>query len=273
MKVLYLFLPVLIGMVSCVSTQPQSDIVTTIPEQSSQAAPQQTKETVTAESVSRTSKGLIVTEHDVPVFSLLSSVILELNVHEGDRVKKGQTLVRLDSKEMENQVNIAQSQLDQAYFQYQTILVGQGFTIEEEHKVSEKVRKAARVRSSLDLFGNQLNSAKLHLSYCDIKAPISGVVTDISAFQYDLAEEGTALFHIIDMDNLAVKFSILESELRHISVGKKVIVCPIAYPGKEYVAEVVSISPNVDASGMIRIKAHMLDTSGIMVGMSTFVTF
>lgn len=218
-----------------------------------------------------TSKGIITSEHDVPVFSRMSSVITRLDIKEGDRVKAGQTLVWLDNTQASYNVKQGQTQVEQAKFQYQTILVGQGYEADKEQLAPEHIRKAARTRSSLDLYELQLENARTMLGYCQISAPVSGVVTDKKVFRYDLAREGNPLFRIIDPEHLNISFTILESELKRFSVGTKVKVTPIAYADEVHKATVTMISPKVDENGMIRIKARIEDPTHLLVGMSALV--
>lgn len=218
-----------------------------------------------------TSKGVIESEQDVPVFSRMSSVIQRLSIHEGDRVSAGQTLVLLDSIQQSHNVQLYSTQYESAKFQYKSILAGQGYDDNKEDLIPEHIKKAARTRSQLDLYQVQLEDAKTLLSYTKIKAPVSGIVTDLRVACYDLAQEGNPLFRIVNPNQLVVNFTILESELSHFSVGTEVRVTPIAYPDEVHKATVLSISPKVDVSGMVRVKARITDTTHLLVGMSALV--
>jgi len=217
-------------------------------------------------------RGSIVSEHDIPVYSRVSSMVEDLYVREGMRVNKGQELVKFDGKEMDINVKLAQNQLDQAFFQYKTILVGQGYDFENEDAIPEHVRKAARVRSSVELCESQLENSRLYRSYCTVTALIGGVVTDLNIHQYDYVKEGTPLFHIVDVDNLSVEFYVLETDLKFFRQGTRIIVHPIADEDISIDAEVYYISQKVNASGMIKIKARLQRFDNPVVGMSVLIS-
>jgi len=216
--------------------------------------------------------GVIVSDHDIPIYARLSSIVEELYISEGMRVKKGQELVLFDSKEMDINVKLQQNQLDQAIFQYESILVGQGYVPENKDDIPENVRKAARIRSSVELCESRLENARLYQSYCTVTAPIGGVITDLDIHPYDLVKEGTRMFHIVDTDHLLVEFFVLETDLKHFRKGTAIQVHPIADEEKAFTAEVYLISQKVNESGLVKIKAKLHEFDSPVVGMSVFIS-
>lgn len=217
-------------------------------------------------------RGVIVSEHDIPIYARLSSIVAELYITEGMRVKKGQKLVLFDSNEMDINVKLQQNQLDQAVFQYESILVGQGYLPEKQDDIPENIKKAARIRSSVELCESRLENARLHQSYCTVTAPIGGVVTDMDIHPYDWVKEGTPMFHIVDTDHLSVEFYVLETDLKHFTQGTGILVHPIADEEKTFTAEVFSISRKVNESGLVKIKAGLHEFDNPIVGMNVLIS-
>lgn len=217
------------------------------------------------------SKGIIKSVVDVPVFSLLSSVVTDVNVKLGQKVTAGQPLITLNSTEIQNEINLCQSQIEQAHFQYESIIVGQGYDTSNPAAIPDKINKAARIRSSLPVYEQQLQIYKQQLEYTHIKAPVSGVVSDMKIHKHELAQQGVALCRIIDPDHLMVDFTILESEVSLFHIGSVVNVTTVAYPQEVHKATVTGIKPQVEETGMLFIRATLEDNVHLMAGMTALV--
>lgn len=217
------------------------------------------------------SKGVIQSVVDVPVYSLISSVVTGVNVRQGQTVKAGQLLVSLKSTEIENEIAICKSQIQQAQFQYESIIVGQGYEIDNPQLIPEKIKKAARIRSSLSLYEEQLKILQQQLGQCKVHAPVSGVVSDVAIHKHELAQQGVPLCRIIDPNHFHVDFTILESEVSQFHVGSVVSVTTLSYPQEEHTARVTGIKPKVEDTGMIFIRATIEDHVHLMAGMTAFV--
>ncbi len=218
------------------------------------------------------SKGVIQSEVDVPVYSLLTSIVTELNAKEGQEVREGQLLAKLNQYEIEEKLERVNNEIASARFQYETILVGQGYDPKQSGSIPQSILEAARIRSSLSYYETELELLNKQLDFTYIKAPVKGILTDVVLHKHDLAQQGTPLCRIIDPENLRVQFTILESEISKFSVGTEVKVCTMAYPNEYHSATVTSISPKVESNGMIRIKAKLLDHEHLMAGMTAIVT-
>lgn len=221
---------------------------------------------------SPSSKGVIESLTDVPVYSLLTSVVEKVSVKQGQRVHAGDLLFTLNSTDIHNEINLCKSQIQQARFQYESILVGQGYDISNTAAIPEKILNAARIRSNLPVYEEQLKIHRQQLGYTTIKAPVSGVVTEVPIRQHGLAEQGVPLCNIVDPENLRVTFTVLESEIGKFAVGSIVNVTTISYPGEIHKATITDIKPKVEETGMIIVRAKMQDSKHLMVGMTAMVT-
>lgn len=225
-----------------------------------------------SEITSPASKGVIKSVVDVPVFSLLSSVVTDVNVKLGQKVRAGQPIITLCDTEIQNQINLCQSQIEQAHFQYESIIVGQGYDTSNPSAIPDKINKAARIRSSLPVYEQQLKIHRQQLAYTHIKAPVSGVVSEMNIHKHELAQQGVALCRIIDPDHLLVDFTILESEVSLFRVGSVVNVTTVAYPQEIHKATITGIKPKVEETGMLFIRATLNDNTHLMAGMTALVT-
>jgi RND family efflux transporter MFP subunit len=208
----------------------------------------------------------------VAVTSRINEQIAMLGVEMGQRVHKGQVVVRLDRTSTEDKIMKGRAELERAEYQYQNILMGQGYKRGAFDQAPESIRELARVNSGYNTAKAALRQMEHQLSYCTIQAPISGVVTQLDAVLYATAVPGETLFRIVDTDHLKVCFDILENELQRFGKGTVITVTPISYPDDRHQARITAVSPVVEKSGMIHLEAALTPHPHLMPGMSAIVT-
>ena len=229
-------------------------------------------ETVTPANNTRTvSKGKIESVTDIAVYSQMQEQIVKLNIKDGNTVRKDDVIVELDDENLMNQVVQARNSFEQAEYMLEEILVGQGYNIDEKEKVPEYVMRISKVKSGYNISEAALRQAERNYAKRNVKAPVSGTVTDVSVHQFDLPQRTTPLCRIFDPANMKVVFNILENERGRIGIGAKVSVTTVAYTNEVHTATVNLISPRVDENGMIRIEAKLEDCRNLVPGMTAFV--
>lgn len=218
------------------------------------------------------SKGIIESVAEVPIFSRIAGQITSLNVELGQRVRKGQVLVRLDESDIRAELQKREAELEQADYQYQSILMGQGYKRAKLDEAPEEIRKLARVNSGYNTALAAVKKTQQQLEFCTITAPISGAVSDISATLYGAANPGESLFYVVDTEHLKASFDVLENEMSKFSIGSQVEVITVAYPGEVHNARVTAISPSVEKTGMIHMEAELKPNAHLMPGMTAIIT-
>lgn len=218
------------------------------------------------------SKGVIESMHVVPIFCRITGQITALKVELGQHVRKGQVLVRLDESDIRAELLKREAELEQAEYNYQAILMGQGYKRNKLDEAPEEIRKLARVNSGYNTALAAVKKTQQQLEFCTITAPISGAVSDISATLYGAAIPGESLFYIVDTEHLKASFDVLENELSKFSAGSQVEVITVAYPGDVHRAKVTAISPSVEKTGMVHMEAELAPHPHLMPGMTAIIT-
>ena len=227
-------------------------------------SPQQTQLTV---------GGRIEAVSEIPVFSRLAEQIIMFDIEKtGQQVKKGQVVVRLSDAALREKILHSQAKLEKAEYQYQAILMGQGYKYDRLDAAPENIKQLARVNSGYNEAKAELHELEHQLSYCTITAPISGVVSQIKNTLYGAALPGEALFYIVDTEHLKVTFDVLENELAKYQMGTSLSVFTVAYPSEQHSATVSAISPIIDGNGMVHIEATLAPHPHLMPGMTAFIT-
>ena len=218
-------------------------------------------------------KGKIEAVREIPVFSRIAEQIVMFGVEKtGQTVRKGQVVVRLSDAALRENILHSRAKLEKAEFQYQAILMGQGYKRDHLDDAPENLKQLARINSGYNEAQAELHELEHTLSYCDIVAPISGAVSRICNTLYGAALPGEALFYIVDTQYLKVGFDVLENELAKYQMGAGLSVTTVAYPTERHTAEVSAISPVIDDNGMVHIEAMLQPHPHLMPGMTAFVT-
>lgn len=217
--------------------------------------------------------GRIEAVHEIPVFSRLAEQIVMFDIEKiGQPVQKGQVVARLSDAALRDKILHSQTKLEKAEFQYQAILMGQGYKHDRLDEAPEKIKELARINSGYNEAKAELHELEHNLSYCTITAPISGVVSQIKNTLFGAALPGEALFYIVDTEHLKVCFDVLENELSKFQMGDRITVSTIAYPNEQHQATVSAISPIIDSNGMVHIEATLAPHPHLMPGMTAFIT-
>ena len=98
---------------------------------------------------------------------------------------------------------------------------------------------------------SDIDFAKLQLSYTDIKAPATGIVSKKNVQKGQLVQAGQSLFSIVNDGSIYVTANFKETQLEHITPGLKVKVEVDAYPDEDIQGEVYNFSPITGAKGSL----------------------
>ena len=249
-----------------VAQAPQPDPVpqqTALPEQNLQR---------TIESEGFSSKGTIEAITEVPVYSRIAEQIVDFDVELGQRVRKGEVVVRLSQEVLKDKIERNKAQLEMAEYQAQAILMGQGYKRDNLGQAPEELQRQARVNSGYFTAKASLVQLERELTYCTITAPITGAVSRIEATLYSAATPGVPLFYIVDTEHLKVCFDVLENELQKFEPGTRIQVYSVAYPSEAHEASISAISPVVEKNGMVHMEATLQPHPHLMPGMTAIVT-
>lgn len=98
---------------------------------------------------------------------------------------------------------------------------------------------------------SEVDFAKLQLSYTDIKAPATGIVSKKNVQKGQLVQAGQSLFSIVNENSIYVTANFKETQLEEITPGLKVKVEVDAYPNAEIEGEVYNFAPITGAKGSL----------------------
>jgi len=163
-------------------------------------------------------------------------IIKSIYVDEGDKVKKGQVLAKLDLKEIQEQANQAIVGLDKAKRDYQRVSNLYNDTV----ATLEQMQNA---KSALDVAITNMNIADYNLKYSTIAAPSDGIILKKFFEENEIAGTGYPIFYFASSeDNWRMLVGISDKDIVKFKVGDKANIITDAYPGKELDAVVSRIA-------------------------------
>ena len=218
-------------------------------------------------------KGKIMTVREVPVYSRIAEQIVMFGIENtGQYVKKGQVVARLSDVALREKIAHCRAKLEKAEFQYQAVLMGQGYKHDRLDEAPEKIKHMARISSGYNEARAELHELENQLSYCTITAPVSGAVMKIQNTLYGAAQPGEALFYIVDTEHLKVSFEVLENEVPRYENGAILSVSTVTFPSEQHPATISALSPVVDDNGMVHVEATLEPHPHLAPGMTAFIT-
>ncbi|MEJ2113231.1 MAG: efflux RND transporter periplasmic adaptor subunit, partial [Flavobacteriaceae bacterium] len=150
------------------------------------------------------------------LYAQFAGILSNVYVKEGQRVKKGQILAKIDDGGLSQQLSQAKTQesLAKTTFERQKRLWEQQIGSELQFFQAE-----ATYEGQQDLV-KQLQS-QLDRTY--VKAPFSGIIDNVITEQGSVVAPGQSqIIHIVNLDNMYIEAEVPESHLPNVTKGKKV---------------------------------------------------
>jgi len=208
--------------------------------------------------------GSVVSDNQKMMTSRYMGFVKRVYVVEGERVKKGQLLYTIDSKEIDSaksQVELAISQAELALQmnrnQYNNILTNlarherlfkKGMV--SKYELENLQLAAENTKAMIEIAKKQVDQAKAKLKevlnqykYLDVRAPNDGVVIEKRINAGEMAIPGMPAIILTDLSDLKIMTEISESNLKDVKVGQKVMVY-IPSIGYEKEGKVYAIIPS-----------------------------
>lgn len=150
--------------------------------------------------------------------------VVSVPVDVGDRVEKGEALVRLDPREARARLRVAKAAVEEAEAMLQDAQSTMGRLEQLGDGVSEAEQDRAEVAqtradAALQRAKAQEDLALLELEYMTLTAPFDGVVVAQMAMVGEGVAGGAPLVRMVDTSSLEVTIGVLEDELRGLQSG------------------------------------------------------
>ena len=211
------------------------------------------------------------------VLPLSSGIVQTVLVHLGDRVQKGQPLLRYDNvdfSDLKGQYAVAKAELEKQQSHLEVtrrsverskpllqagaipakeLDLRQGDFLQAQAAVTAQQAEVNRIEQKLLRFGMSPeevsgpkdardNSARL----ASIRAPFAGVITKFAVSPGEVISADKELFTVVDLSSVWVLADVFEKDLGALRSSGSCLVSTNSYPGKVFAGKVTDVSDFVD---------------------------
>jgi len=195
--------------------------------------------------------------------------LLEVNVREGQFVKKGDVIAKLDPTEPEFRLEKAKISLRNANAVYESDKLGfETLFASDNTEQKEVVDEQLKAKSGVFLAQVELREAQMSFDRSIVRAPISGQVADLKYKAGSLVGSNEVLCQILGTSQFILKVKVLESDISLISINQKAEVYPISNTQTALEGRVTGINPKVDESGLVQVSITLAANKNLLPGMN-----
>jgi cobalt-zinc-cadmium efflux system membrane fusion protein len=220
----------------------------------------------------------------VPVISIATGRVVQIDARLGDTVKKGQLLLKVQSADIagafsEYRKAVADEQLAQTQLERAKILYDKGAISLNDLQVAQDTENKVKVdvettAEKLRVLGNQTLDRPSGI--VEIRAPISGVITDQQVTNAaGVAGLGSPNpFTISDLEYVWVLCDVYENDLANIRLGERADIRLNAYPDHVFSGTIGNIGPVLDPNiRSAKVRIEVRNPGLVRPGMFVTATF
>lgn len=197
--------------------------------------------------------------------SQISGTVSKILVRSGQKVKKGDLLVELDSSVEKATLQASEAQLPsikQNYQRYATLVKSQSVSRAEYDNA----------KAAYDALVANIESLKASIARRQIYAPFDGITGIVKINEGQYINVGTEIVRVEDQSLMKVDFSISQNQLEKLYIGQKVTATADARLGETFGAKITAIEPAINKStGLVDVQAVFDEESAAKLLSGMFV--
>lgn len=198
-------------------------------------------------------QAILVENQALPIYPGSNSMVSEVRVQVGDLVKKGDVLVSFYEDQLKAKVDLAKSVAEISEEEYEE--AQRNFTRVESLFAKNLVGKDEFTKATLaekqaksKLINNQyeVQKAEFEYSQVELKAPVGGVVTEVSAFENTQVRMTMPIVTLSVTNPIYVEAKVAQRYFGELSLGQPISVSLDAFPERTITAEILRLGYEVD---------------------------
>lgn len=200
----------------------------------------------------------------IGVNAQLAGALTTVNVQEGDLVRQGAVLARVDDREISSQLSAAEASFDVAEAAYE-----RAQQLRERRVIT--LPEYERDRTAYAAAKAQVEQLRTRLGYATVNAPSTGVITEKLVETGDIVGNQTRLFTIADVSELVVRLGVSELDIVQLENGDRVAVTLDALPNRQLSGRIRRIFPVGDPTTRLVPVEVVLDAQSAQVARPGFL--
>ncbi|MGD9123523.1 MAG: efflux RND transporter periplasmic adaptor subunit [Desulfarculaceae bacterium] len=207
-----------------------------------------------------------------------TGVLTELKVEEGDSVRKGQVLARLDDRVLRADIKAQEAEVEAARLKVghltekqssqEKLFQGRAIALNELKETTHQLEQA---RSALKLAQARLAGLRAKLKTKELRSPVDGVVTKRDSETGEVVGPSVEMLEIMSCAKVLAEVRFGEKLYLRVLKDMPVVIMADALPGREFMGRVYSKSPVVDDKERTFVVKVSLDNPKLTLRPGMFV--
>jgi HlyD family secretion protein len=196
--------------------------------------------------LSITTTGQVRADGEATLKAEVAGTIAQVLVRPGDRVRRGQALMRLDPRPFDLNVREAEAAVSEAEIRYQDAIAPDSIVL--GRAPTDEQRRIALARSGLPGARVRLERARLERERAVITAPFDGMVDRVDRTTGERVQAGETLTRVVNLGALRIEAAVLEHDLPLIRAGGEAMVTSASVPNRAVRGRVTAVLPMIDTT-------------------------
>ena len=221
--------------------------------------------------------GTVISARQARLSTQISGLVELLKVDVGERVKKGDEILRLNGELEQLSLQAKRAELEQARQELEDARRRLSDAERLGRNKTVSANEIASLAAEVDIDGTVVKRLQaeqqqqaLRVSQHTLKAPFNGIISAKLVEQGEWVQPGEAVVELVDTDRLVIEFQAPQSVYNNLQQVGKVEVRFDAFPRKSFAARIVAVVPVTDrTSRTFLIRAAIDDPAlSLIPGMS-----
>ncbi|MEO6209065.1 MAG: efflux RND transporter periplasmic adaptor subunit [Gemmatimonadaceae bacterium] len=218
--------------------------------------------------------GTMTPQQSATLRSEISGSVVQTNVEQGQSVKRGQTLARIDDTSLREAMLSTQSAqrsakltLDNATrdAEREQRLETAGAVAPRDVEAAQ--RTLASARAGMADAQARLTAAQQQLDKASFRAPFDGLVSERPVNAGDVVQPGTAIVTVVNPASMRLEGSVPAEQLASLKIGTPVLFTVNGYGAQTFTGKIDRINPTADpATRQVRVYVTIPNEKSTLVG-------
>ncbi len=199
--------------------------------------------------------GSVQPERRADLRAEVSAVVLTVLKENGDPVKKGDLLVRLDDTSIRDSLTAAVASeraavqaFDQAERQFQRMATLRQTGVVSAQQVEDAETRRNSTQSDREAARTRVVTARQQLERTEVRAPFDGIVSDRKVSAGDTAQVGKELVKVIDPGSLRFEGMVSADSIGEVQAGQPVAFRVHGFAEREFLGTITRVNPAANAT-------------------------
>ncbi|HEU4557476.1 MAG TPA: efflux RND transporter periplasmic adaptor subunit [Longimicrobium sp.] len=217
--------------------------------------------------------GTLSAEREAQVRAQVGGQVLEVYADQGQAVRSGQPLARIDASALTDAATSASTQVRSAELSVQMAQRNyeRAQTLNQAGAMSDRDLETARnqlaqAQASLAGARSTRAGAAKQLGNTTVRAPITGIVATRPVSAGDIVQPGAQLFTVVDPQSMRLAANVPADQLGQLQVGSTVRFTVNGYPGRAFTGTIQRIAPAADpTTRQVPVVVTIPNAEGVLV--------